>query len=225
MANKASAVLKAQFGNTDPFDQNTDMVDSLGTAPTASAILAGKVELATDAETITGTDDTRAVTPAGLAALTATATRDGLVELATDAEAITGADTARAVTPANLAAAVTTHVAASTASVAGKVELATDAEAKTGTDTARAVTAANLRAVLTGIKTISFDGRNNVGACTATGAVAGMKVLGVFGMTAGALGTAAASFESTITVNDQIQQSAVGDLSLNDYTAILLAVV
>ena len=51
-----------------------------------------------------------------------------------------------------------------------------------------------------------------------------MKVLGVFGMTAGALGTAAASFETTITVINQIQQSAAGDLSLNDYTAILLAV-
>lgn len=182
MANKASAVLKAQFGNTDPFDQNTDLVDSLGTAPAASDILAGKVELATDAETITGTDTARAVTPAGLAALTATAARDGLVELATDAEA------------------------------------------KTGTDTARAVTPANLAAVLAGIKMISFDGRNGAGACTATGAVVGMKVLAVFGMTAGALGTAAASFETTITVINQIQQSAAGDLSLNDYTALLVAV-
>lgn len=182
MANKASAALKAQFGNTDPFDQNTDLVDSLGTAPAASDILAGKVELATDAETITGTDAARAVTPAGLAALTATGTRKGLVELAIDAEA------------------------------------------KTGTDTARAITAANLRAVLTGIVTISFDGRNNVGACTAVGAVVGMKVLGVFGITNGALGNAAASFEATVTVNDQIQQSAVGNLSANDYVAILLAV-
>lgn len=254
MANKASAVLKAQFGNTDPFDQNTDLVDSLGTAPDGTTTVKGKVELATDAEALaltsdvvvltpgnlgaviasatqqgivelatdaetqTGTDATRAVTPASLAATTATATRAGVVELATSAETITGTDDARAVTPADLAALTTT------ATRAGLVELATDAEAKTGTDTARAVTAANLRAVLTGIKTISFDGRNNVGACTATGAVAGMKVLGVFGMTSGALGNAAASFETTITVNDQIQQSAVGDLSLNDYTAILLAV-
>lgn len=146
MANKASAVLKAQFGNTDPFDQNTDLVDSLGTT--------------------------------------------------VDADATTK----------------------------GKVELATDAEAKTGTDTVRAITAANLRAVLTGVKTISFDGRNGAGACTAVGAVAGMKVLGVAGLTAGALGTAAASFEATITVNDQIQQSSVGNLSANDYLATLIAV-
>jgi hypothetical protein len=62
------------------------------------------IELASSAETITGTDDTKGVSPAGLAALTASATRDGLVELATDAEAILGSDTARAVTPANLAA-------------------------------------------------------------------------------------------------------------------------
>lgn len=110
------------------------------------------------------------------------------------------------------------------ATTKGKVELATNAEAQTGTDTTRAITAANLRAVLTGIKTISFDGRNGAGACTATGAVAGMKVLGVFGITAGALGTAAASFEATVTVNDQIQQSAGGNLSANDYVAILLAV-
>jgi len=146
MANKSSAALKAQHGHTDPFDHNTDLVDSLGTT--------------------------------------------------VDADATTK----------------------------GKVELATNAEAQTGTDTARAITAANLRAVLTGIKTISFDGRNGAGACTATGAVVGMKVLAVFGITAGALGTAAASFETTVTVTDQIQQSAAGNLSANDYVAVLLAV-
>lgn len=224
MAVKSAAVLKAQFAETDPDEHNIDLVDTLGTTVDATATQKGRVELATDAETITGTDDTRAVTPAGLAALTASATRDGLVELATDAEAITGADTARAVTPANLAAAVTTHVAAASTTVAGKVELATDAEAKTGSDTARAITAANLRAVLTGLKFITIDGRNNVGACTAVGAAVGDKVLYVAGLTAGALGNASASFEATVTIVDQIQQSAVGDLSLNDYLVVLLAV-
>lgn len=218
MTNKASAVLKAQFGNTDPFDQNTDLVDSLGTAPDGTTTVKGKVELATDAEALALTSDVVVLTPGNLGAVIASATQQGIVELATDAETQTGTDATRAVTPASLAATT------ATATRSGLVELATDAEAKTGSDTARAVTAANLRAVLTGIKTISFDGRNGAGACTATGAVAGMKVLGVFGMTAGALGTAAASFETTITVNDQIQQSAGGDLSLNDYTAILLAV-
>ena len=96
------------------------------------------------------------------------------------------------------------------ATAAGIVELATDAESRRpATIRPRAVTAAQLcDAVLTGIKTISFDGKNGAGACTASGAVAGMKVLGVFGMTAGALGNAAASFEATVTVNDQIQQSS-----------------
>lgn len=125
----------------------------------------------------------------------------------------------------DLADSLDSNLAAASATVAGKVELATDAEAKTGTDTARAVTAANVRAVLTGLKFISFDGHNNVGACTATGAVIGDKVLYVAGLTGGALGNASASFEATITVADQIQQSAVGDLSSNDYLAVLLAVV
>jgi hypothetical protein len=74
--------------------------------PAASATVQGKVELATSAETITGTDADRAVTPAGLAALTTSVTRSGLVELATDAEALAGADTARAVTPHGLAGAI-----------------------------------------------------------------------------------------------------------------------
>ena len=70
----------------------------------ATSTSAGVVELATNAEAITGTDSTRAVTPAALHAKTASATVIGLVELATDAEAVTGTDTARAITAANLAA-------------------------------------------------------------------------------------------------------------------------
>lgn len=62
----------------------------------------GVVELATTAETQTGSAADRAVTPAGLAATTATETRAGVVELATTAEATTGTDTARAVTPAGV---------------------------------------------------------------------------------------------------------------------------
>lgn len=72
----------------------------------ATDILAGKVELATSAETITGTDATRAVTPAGLALLTATDLRRGLVELATAAEVAALTDPDRAVTPLGLAATV-----------------------------------------------------------------------------------------------------------------------
>lgn len=180
-----AAILKAQAGSMDPAEWRVNAVDTLldpSVLPAASATAKGVVELATGAETITGTDTDRAVTPAGLAALTTSATRSGLVELATDAEA------------------------------------------KAGTDTARAVTAANVRAVLTGLKFISFTGKNGAGACTATGAAVGDKVLYVAGLSAAALGNASASFEATVTVVNQIQQSAVGDLSSNAYLAVLLAV-
>lgn len=53
----------------------------------ASTTAKGVVELATSAETQTGTDAVRVVTPATLASVTATETRAGLAELATDAEA------------------------------------------------------------------------------------------------------------------------------------------
>ncbi len=114
--------------------------------------------------------------------------------------------------------------ATASATAAGIVELATNAEARTGTDTARAITAANLRNVLSGLKFISVDGRSGAGAITATGAVVGDKVLYVAGLTEGALGNASASFEATITVVDQIQQSSASNLSANNYFAVLLAV-
>jgi len=63
----------------------------------------GLVELATDAETITGTDTARAVTPAGLQAKVSSATVKGIVELAIVSEINTGTDTERAVTPDALA--------------------------------------------------------------------------------------------------------------------------
>ncbi len=217
MTVKSQAVLKSQFKGTDPYDQNADVVDSLGAS--ASATAAGLVELATDAETQTGTATDRAVTPANLTARTATTTRTGVVELATDAEAITGADTARAITPANLAAAATTHVAAASATVAGKVELAIDAEAKAGSDSTRALTPANLAAVLAAVKVATFAGHNGAGACTLTGAVAGDVVIGVAGLTD--MGIADGSFEAAITVNDQIQQSSGVDLSLKNFIALL----
>lgn len=63
----------------------------------------GVIEIATDAETQTGTDATRAVTPAGLQSKVASTTVKGIVELATDAETQTGTDATRSVTPASLA--------------------------------------------------------------------------------------------------------------------------
>lgn len=81
------------------------VVKSLGSQPNASETVNGIVELATSAETITGTDTTRAVHPAGLASLTATETRSGLIELATVAEAQAMSDAVRALSPARLASA------------------------------------------------------------------------------------------------------------------------
>lgn len=84
-----------------------DAGSALVAVPDASATAKGVVELATTAEVTTGTDTTRAITPAGLKAgfiiPDASATAKGIVELATSAEAITGTDTVRAVTPAGLA--------------------------------------------------------------------------------------------------------------------------
>jgi microcystin-dependent protein len=80
----------------------------LGSVPSATTSVQGIVELATDAEAITGTDTVRAVTPHALAAAVpaATATAQGKVELATPTEATTGTDTSRAVTPEGLKAAI-----------------------------------------------------------------------------------------------------------------------
>ena len=138
----------------------------------ASTNVQGKVELATGAETNTGTDATRAVTPDGLNDWTGSAriqtvgtlnsgnatgivdpasvTVSGIVELATIAETNTGTDAARAVTPAGIegwkgsaqitgvgilaTGNATGIVSAASLTLAGKVELATGAETNTGTD-------------------------------------------------------------------------------------------
>jgi hypothetical protein len=125
------------------FDGSTiDAGPILTSFPIASDVLQGILELATDAETILGTDATRAVTPLGLAALTSTDARKGLVELATPAEVATGTDDTRAITPAGLAALI------ATATAKGIVELATNAEVATGTDTTRAVTPSGLASLV-----------------------------------------------------------------------------
>jgi hypothetical protein len=81
--------------------------DIPGLVPAASTTVQGKVELATSAETLAGTDTARAVTPKGHKDMdhtgfvaTASETVAGIVELATNAEALTGTDTARAMTAA-----------------------------------------------------------------------------------------------------------------------------
>lgn len=65
-----------------------------------------------------------------------------------------------------------------------------------------------------------FTGHNNTGACTLTGAKVGDLVLGVVNLTDG--GGAASSFESTITVADQIQQTSASNLSAKKFSLLLL---
>lgn len=74
--------------------------------PTATDAAAGLVELATSAEVDTGTDTTRAVTPAGLQAKKANDQKYGLVRLATSAEAQALADQYAALVPYSLNAAL-----------------------------------------------------------------------------------------------------------------------
>lgn len=70
--------------------------------PDATTSVKGKAQLATNAETQTGTDSAKIVTPAALASLTATDARRGLIEIATAAEVGALTDGTRAVTPLRL---------------------------------------------------------------------------------------------------------------------------
>lgn len=68
----------------------------------ATTTVLGLVFLATNAETQTGTDANKAVTPASLSARTATETRSGIAEIATQTETNTGTDDITIVTPLKL---------------------------------------------------------------------------------------------------------------------------
>jgi hypothetical protein len=65
----------------------------------------------------------------------------------------------------------------------------------------------------TTVTKITFTGKNGAGACTCTGANVGDRVI-VITKTAGTYsGDPTVDFEQTITVDDEIQQAAVGNLS------------
>lgn len=70
----------------------------------ATTSIIGLVQLATNAETQTGTDASKVVTPAALTARTATETRTGIAALATNSEATTGTDDTKIITPLKLKA-------------------------------------------------------------------------------------------------------------------------
>lgn len=100
----------------------------------ASETVAGVAELATQAETDTGTDDGRIVTPLKLANRTATESRSGLAEIATQAEVDAGTIDTHIVTPAKLSGRVASET------LLGIVALATNAQAVGGNNNVRAMT-------------------------------------------------------------------------------------
>jgi hypothetical protein len=69
---------------------------------------------------------------------------------------------------------------------------------------------------------LAFAGHSGAGACTATGTKVGDTVVGIIDLAAASV-SAAASFESTITVNDQIQQSSASNLSAVKYALLVVA--
>ena len=68
-----------------------------------------------------------------------------------------------------------------------------------------------------------FLGRDGAGAIELTGARIGDAVSSVTGLR-GVSGSQAASFETVITVDDEIQQTAIGDLSDNVYRVYLVPI-
>lgn len=183
------------------------------------------LQVATAADVTAGTDANAIVTPAALAGASivtvpdATETVKGKSELATTAECITGTDTTRIVTPAGLAAGATTHVAAASDTVAGKIEIATSAECVAVTDQTRAVTPYGLGAALAKLYAVSFPGRNGAGAITVTGAAVSDVIFSVTDITSG--GLVDASFESVVSVINEIQQASVVDLSTKIFLALI----
>lgn len=130
IATALTGVIRADSGVLSVDSDVTDIV----TAATLTA--AGKVELATGAETNTGTDATRAVTPDGLDDWTGSAQ-------ITTVGTLSAGD-------------VTAQVSAASDSAAGKAELATAAETTTGTDATRTITPDGLAGSDFGKKTVSI---------------------------------------------------------------------
>src|SRR5512139_816789 len=136
---------------------------------TATSTDEGVVELATDAETVTGTDTGRAVTPAGVAAAIAGISGGGgiaptIFDAKGDLIVATAADTAARLAVSGSDGYILTvnsgestglqwaappaGASSATSTSEGVVELATEAEVITGTDTARAVTPAGVSAAI-----------------------------------------------------------------------------
>lgn len=121
----------------------------------------------------------------------------------------------------------TTKLAAGavTAPALGALAVGTAALADAGVTTAKhapgSVTGAKMAP--TGIKFLGFTGVAAPGPATLTGAQVGDRVIGIIQTDATDL-AAAAKFEATITVANQIQQSSVSDLSTHRYAVFLLPI-
>jgi hypothetical protein len=106
----------------------------------ATETAAGIIEIATAAEVGVGTDNTRALTPAGTASITKLGT------------VVTGD--------------VTAVVSSATEILAGKIEIATQAEVTTGTDDTRAITPLKLKTALGTTATVSNAKKYSVNLAT-----------------------------------------------------------
>lgn len=210
---RGGAELIVASGGKVTIESGGELAAALGSTITG---LDGAATFASEGEAQAGVVNNKNISPATLAAVTGTTTRAGLLELATDAETQTGSDTARAITPANLQACT------ATASRKGVVELATEAEALAGTDTARAVTPKGLVDTIANVELIAFAGHNGAGACTATGLKVNDVILSVTGVVAADVGDQSANFETVVTIADQIQQTAAGNLNTKVYMALVL---
>ena len=101
-ASQSQALLAIDLAVTDFSADSIAFGDTNFLNPPATTTTLGVVELATNEETIAGTDGTRAVTPNSLSARTATESRTGLIRIAVPAEVLSGKDNTKAVTPFGL---------------------------------------------------------------------------------------------------------------------------
>ena len=156
VANTAAKVTSIVAG--DGVDVSGATGDVTVTAEDASTTNPGVVELATTAETTTGTDTGRAVTPDGLkdgyqgsanvvtlgTISTGVWRGDSISTTYTDAK-VTAVNAGDGIDVDTTTGSVTVTAETASATNPGVVELATTAEADSGTDTARAITAAGLK--------------------------------------------------------------------------------
>ena len=99
-------------------------------------------------------------------------------------------------------------------------------DASSGTTTLGAGSVALTKISVTGIKCLAAAGKNGAGAITLTGAAVGDRLVAVFGApTAGGtleVKVPGTDFEAAMTVENQIQQVSVSNLSANTYAFVLI---